>query len=156
MATAQANAAAPLDQLLVDVGAGPLRCWLPGRPGVEFIASLAGKPRRVGRRLSTMVDEIVGGDSGFILSTSGHIAAIVNPPGNPKASYRGGDEKLADAGQWMRTSSTRTRQPVGRLRRLAHRPRRSAEAEPGRTRHHRAGSAGRRARHLYLRELRFH
>jgi hypothetical protein len=45
MATAQANAddaAAPLDQLLVDVGAGPLRRWLPGRPGVEFIASLAG------------------------------------------------------------------------------------------------------------------
>ncbi len=34
MATAQANAdnaAAPLDQLLVDVGAGPLRSWLPGR-----------------------------------------------------------------------------------------------------------------------------
>jgi len=48
MATAQANAAAPLDQLLVDVGAGPLRRWLPGRPGVGFIASLAGKPRKVG------------------------------------------------------------------------------------------------------------
>jgi hypothetical protein len=156
MATAQANAAAPLDQLLVDVGAGPLRCWLPGRPGVEFIASLAGKPRRAGRRLSNMVDGVIGGDSKFILSTSGHIAAIVNPPGNPKASYRGGDEKLADAGQWMQTSSTRTGQPVGRLRRLAHRARRSAEADPGRTRHYRAGSAGRRARHLYLRELRFH
>jgi polyhydroxyalkanoate synthase subunit PhaC len=27
-----------------------------------------------------MVDEILGGDSRFILSTSGHIAAIVNPP----------------------------------------------------------------------------
>ena len=42
MATAQAdadNAAAPLDQLLVDVGAGPLRRRLPGRPGVEFIAT---------------------------------------------------------------------------------------------------------------------
>ena len=101
MATAQAKAAAPLDQLLVDVGADPLRCWLPGRPGVEFIASLAGKPRRVGRRLSTIVDELLGGDSGFILSTSGHITAIVNPPGNPKAGYRVGDEKLADAGQWM-------------------------------------------------------
>jgi hypothetical protein len=155
MATAQANAA-PLDQLLVDVGAGPLRDWLPGRPGVEFIASLVGKPSRVGRRLSTMVDELLCGDSGFILSTSGHIAAIVNPPGNPKASYRVGDEKLADAGEWMQTSSTRTGQLVGRLRRLAHRARRSAEAEPGRTRHYRAGSAGRRARHLYLRELRFH
>jgi hypothetical protein len=61
MATAQAdvdNAAAPLDQLLVDVGAGPLRRWLPGRPGVEFIASLAGQPRKVGRRVLTMVGEL--------------------------------------------------------------------------------------------------
>src|SRR6266849_10464475 len=61
MATAQAdadNAAAPLDQLLVDVGAGPLRRWLPGRPGVEFIASLAGKPGKVGRRVSTMLGEL--------------------------------------------------------------------------------------------------
>jgi hypothetical protein len=45
MATAQANAAAPLDQLVVDVGAGPLGRWRPGRPGVEFIASLAAEPR---------------------------------------------------------------------------------------------------------------
>jgi hypothetical protein len=61
MATAQANAdnaAAPLDQLLIDVGAGPLPRWLPGRPGVEFIASLAGRPRKVGRRLSIMVGEL--------------------------------------------------------------------------------------------------
>jgi hypothetical protein len=61
MATAQANAdnaAAPLDQLLIDVGAGPVRRWLPGRPGVEFTASLAGRPRKVGRRLSIMVGEL--------------------------------------------------------------------------------------------------
>jgi poly(3-hydroxyalkanoate) synthetase len=32
------------------------------------------------------------------LSTSGHTAAIVNPPSNPKAGCRVGDEKLADAG----------------------------------------------------------
>jgi polyhydroxyalkanoate synthase len=49
--------------------------------------------------------QLLGGDSRFVLSTSGHIAAIVNPPGNPKASYRVGDEKIADAGQWMQTSS---------------------------------------------------
>jgi hypothetical protein len=46
MATAQANAAATLDQLLVGAGARPLRRWLPGHLGVEFIASMAGKPRR--------------------------------------------------------------------------------------------------------------
>ena len=48
MATAQVNAAASLDQFLVDVGAGPSRCWLPGRPGVEFIASLIDRERPVG------------------------------------------------------------------------------------------------------------
>jgi hypothetical protein len=57
MATAQANAAASLDQLLVDAGAGPLRRWLPGHLGVEFIASMAGQPRKVGRRLPTMVGD---------------------------------------------------------------------------------------------------
>jgi polyhydroxyalkanoate synthase subunit PhaC len=31
---------------------------------------------------------MLGGDTRFVLSTSGHIAAIVNPPDNPKASYR--------------------------------------------------------------------
>ena len=43
--------------------------------------------------------QLLGGDTRFVLSTSGHIAAIVNPPGNPKASYQVGEEKLADAGQ---------------------------------------------------------
>ena len=32
--------------------------------------------------------QLLGGSARFILSTSGHIAALVNPPGNPKASTR--------------------------------------------------------------------
>ncbi|MBW0118140.1 PHA/PHB synthase family protein [Pseudonocardia abyssalis] len=31
---------------------------------------------------------LLGGESRFVLSTSGHIASLVNPPGNPKASFR--------------------------------------------------------------------
>lgn len=31
---------------------------------------------------------LLGGQSRFVLSTSGHIAALVNPPGNPRSSYR--------------------------------------------------------------------
>ncbi len=31
--------------------------------------------------------QLLGGDTRFVLSTSGHIAALVNPPGNPKSSY---------------------------------------------------------------------
>ena len=32
--------------------------------------------------------QLFGGKSRFVLSTSGHIASIVNPPGNPKAHFR--------------------------------------------------------------------
>jgi polyhydroxyalkanoate synthase subunit PhaC len=35
--------------------------------------------------------QLLGGDTRFVLSTSGHIAAIVNPPGNAKASFRVND-----------------------------------------------------------------
>ncbi len=35
----------------------------------------------------------------FVLSTSGHIAALVNPPGNPKASYQVNTDNPADAGR---------------------------------------------------------
>ncbi len=34
--------------------------------------------------------QLLGGESRFILSTSGHIAALVNPPGSPKATYQTG------------------------------------------------------------------
>ena len=36
----------------------------------------------------------------FVLSTSGHIAALVNPPGNPKASYRVGTPDERNPDQW--------------------------------------------------------
>ena len=32
--------------------------------------------------------QLLGGESRFVLSTSGHIASMVNPPGNPKASFQ--------------------------------------------------------------------
>lgn len=31
--------------------------------------------------------QLLGGDSTYVLSNAGHIASLVNPPGNPKASY---------------------------------------------------------------------
>jgi polyhydroxyalkanoate synthase len=50
--------------------------------------------------------QLLGGDSRFILSTSGHIAALVNPPGNPKASYQTNKDNPADPQQWLRTAET--------------------------------------------------
>ena len=44
---------------------------------------------------------LFGGDTRFVLSTSGHIAALVNPPGNPKATYRTNDDLGADPTSWL-------------------------------------------------------
>jgi polyhydroxyalkanoate synthase len=40
-------------------------------------------------------------DNRYVLSTSGHIAALVNPPGNPKASYRTGPVDAEDPQEWL-------------------------------------------------------
>ena len=43
-------------------------------------------------------------DLRFVLSSSGHIAALVNPPGNPKASYLVGDVDEPDPAAWAETA----------------------------------------------------
>ena len=50
--------------------------------------------------------QLLGGTSRFILSTSGHIAALVNPPGNPKARYQISKSTPADPEGWLKTAST--------------------------------------------------
>ena len=45
--------------------------------------------------------QIIGGQAEFVLSSSGHIQSIVNPPGNPKASYRAGRADAADPDEWL-------------------------------------------------------
>lgn len=44
---------------------------------------------------------LVGGHSTFVLSNGGHIQALVNPPGNPKAFHMVGDEPGPDPEQWL-------------------------------------------------------
>jgi polyhydroxyalkanoate synthase len=43
-------------------------------------------------------------DNRYVLSTNGHIAALVNPPGNPKASFRTGPVDAEDPEQWLDTA----------------------------------------------------
>lgn len=43
-------------------------------------------------------------DNRYVLSTSGHIAALVNPPGNPKASYQTGPVDADDPQEWLESS----------------------------------------------------
>ncbi len=45
--------------------------------------------------------QLLGGTSRFVLSTAGHIAALVNPPGNPKSSYRVNDTCPEPPEQWL-------------------------------------------------------
>ncbi|WP_409329693.1 PHA/PHB synthase family protein [Trujillonella humicola] len=52
--------------------------------------------------------ELVSGPATFVLSNAGHIASLVNPPGNPKASYLVGGEPGAGAEHWRETAEKRT------------------------------------------------
>jgi polyhydroxyalkanoate synthase len=45
--------------------------------------------------------QLLGGPSTFVLSYSGHIASLVNPPGNPKAHYWTGGAPGEDPEQWL-------------------------------------------------------
>jgi polyhydroxyalkanoate synthase len=45
--------------------------------------------------------QLLGGPAAFVLSYSGHIASLVNPPGNPKAHYWTGGPPGEDAEQWL-------------------------------------------------------
>jgi polyhydroxyalkanoate synthase len=51
--------------------------------------------------------QLLGGKSRFVLSTSGHIAAIVNPPGNPKAAYQVSENNPVDAERWREGADQR-------------------------------------------------
>jgi len=50
--------------------------------------------------------QLMSGRHRFVLSTSGHIAAMVNPPGSDKASYQVAEDSPADPGQWLRRAET--------------------------------------------------
>lgn len=52
--------------------------------------------------------QLLGGDSTFVLSNAGHIAALVNPPGNPKASYLLGPKPGEDPVAWLDKAEKQT------------------------------------------------
>jgi polyhydroxyalkanoate synthase subunit PhaC len=49
--------------------------------------------------------QLLGGKTRFVLSTSGHIAALVNPAGSKKSSYHASDSVTADANAWQRSAA---------------------------------------------------
>src|SRR3954447_11366087 len=50
--------------------------------------------------------QLLGSEPRFVLSTSGHIAAMVNPPTNERASYQTADGNPPDAQDWLARAST--------------------------------------------------
>ncbi|HEY4460045.1 MAG TPA: alpha/beta fold hydrolase, partial [Pseudonocardiaceae bacterium] len=50
--------------------------------------------------------QLLGGKVRFVLSTNGHIAALVNPPSNPKSSYQVMDDTSLDSDQWREAAPT--------------------------------------------------
>src|ERR1700722_15030034 len=50
--------------------------------------------------------QLLGGRNRFVLSTSGHIAAMVNPPGNDKARYQVAKDNPEDPQEWLRHAET--------------------------------------------------
>jgi class II poly(R)-hydroxyalkanoic acid synthase len=50
--------------------------------------------------------QLLGGQVTFVLSTSGHIASMVNPPDNPKATFQVADENPAEPAVWLGAATT--------------------------------------------------
>jgi polyhydroxyalkanoate synthase len=50
--------------------------------------------------------QLLSGRQRFVLSTSGHIAAMVNPPGNAKARYQTAKKCPEDPQEWLRRAET--------------------------------------------------
>jgi polyhydroxyalkanoate synthase subunit PhaC len=50
--------------------------------------------------------QLLGGRNRFVLSTSGHVAAMVNPPGNEKARYQVAKDCPEDPQEWLRRAKT--------------------------------------------------
>jgi len=97
--------------------------------------------------------QLLGGESRFVLSTSGHIAALINPPGSPKASYQAAKTNPASPADWLKTAqSEQGSWWPDLLAWLGDRCGRG-QASTSRTRRRRATAARRGARHLRLRQL---
>ena len=50
--------------------------------------------------------QLLGGNVRFVLSTSGHIAALVNPPTNQKSSHQVSDDNKLPAEEWRASAET--------------------------------------------------
>lgn len=82
--------------------------------GLAFTLVQARPVRREATRLArdcariARTTELRSGPSTFVLSNAGHVASLVNPPGNPKASYWAGGQPGPDPVAWKDSAEKRT------------------------------------------------
>ncbi len=57
-------------------------------------------------KMAYRATQLLGGNIKFVLSTSGHIASMVNPPANPKATFRVGPGNPPDPDEWLAHAET--------------------------------------------------
>ena len=50
--------------------------------------------------------QMLGGETRFVLSTNGHIASLVNPPGNPKSTFQVAAQTPPDPQEWLAEAET--------------------------------------------------
>ncbi len=86
------------------------RRFFPGKSSLRFAGALVRRPWVADHicpwQSCYRSSQLLGGKTGFVLSTSGHIAALVNPPGNAKASYQVCDNNSLDPQDWKRDTRT--------------------------------------------------
>ncbi|MNE05402.1 Poly-beta-hydroxybutyrate polymerase [compost metagenome] len=51
---------------------------------------------------------LFGGKGEFVVSSSGHVQSILNPPGNPKSRFMTGSSLPDDAQEWLAAANTET------------------------------------------------
>jgi len=52
--------------------------------------------------------QMLGGKHEFVLSSSGHVQSVVNPPGNPKARFFTNPESPPDPDEWLARAQSRS------------------------------------------------
>jgi polyhydroxyalkanoate synthase len=77
------------------------------RIGVETYVTGATTDHLTPWRACYRTTQLFGGDSTFVLSNAGHIASLVNPPGNPRSHYFAGPEPGADPDAWYDAAEQR-------------------------------------------------
>src|SRR5439155_23401960 len=78
-----------------------------GRIGVDTYVTAATTDHLTPWRGCYRTTQLLQGSNTFVLSNAGHIASLINPPGNAKAHYFTGPEAGGDPDDWVKDSQRR-------------------------------------------------